>query len=296
MSELLFATNRNRLDRSDPPKFGGELSGEIHYGYRDEDGRAHTLEPDEFLDRIQSSLSQGRDVLNFMHGFYADFESTLEKGAKVAQAYATPSAGAEREVVVCSWPSVGRLLGYEQDYANALASGKQFAEVIQSQLSLESAAGAIHTLSQSFGNVALMATVQELKLKKTDEPKLAQVILTAPVLPEDAFEDAAQLLPLSSLAQRVTVYYNPDDFGQYFKGLLAADSYMQTKGPLRASLPQNVVVVNTDPVLRKAHQFYLYSKDVVNDVYQAINGVAADSSSLARRFVKRKQHYELFKR
>lgn len=286
---MLFATNRNRLsDDGDPPKFGSSVSCDISYGCADGE-RKHLLSVDEFLDRIRATLDEGGDVLNFVHGFSADFDKAIAKGQKVAAEYVEKNAN--RDFVVLSWPSLGNPCEYNQDKENAEAS-KQLARVLEGQLNLQPAEQSIHLLCQSFGNIAFTAMVKELA---TSEVRLAEVIMTAPVLPADAFTDPEQLLRLQDHADRITVYYNPKDYGQLFQGLLQGSFKMQQNGPVRDTLPENVVVVNAARVLWWNHEYYRTSVRVIKDINATLDGVAADSSTLQRRYVAASKHYELTK-
>jgi len=286
----LFATNRNRLpDIDGSPKFGSSISNDISYGYADCKGR-YTLEVDQFSERIQAILNDGGDVLNFVHGFNANFETAITKGLNVAAEYGESKIG-PRNIVVLSWPSLGSLCEYEQDKENAGAS-KQLARVLEGQLNLQSARRSIHLHCQSFGNIALTAIAKDLA---GCDSKLAEVVMTAPALPANAFTDSEQLQRLPDHADRITVYYNPKDYGQLFQWLVSGSFKMQQNGPVRETLPGNVFVVNAGKVLLFHHGYYLSSGHVIEDILATLDGAPADSPALKRRYIDALKHFELIK-
>jgi len=287
--KLLFATNRNCDCNSGVPSCGTKISKAIHYGYIDSNGGRHSLDREPFLNRLQETLNAGGDILNFIHGYNANFDDAIDTAEQVYNHYGENTVTHKRDLVLLSWPSLGKLLAVKQDFDNATLSGSPFAHILKSQLKLDSSENAIHLHCQSFGNVAMNATVQELKV---DRVKLAQVIMTSPTLPEASFSNSKQLLALPDMADRVTVYYNTHDFGQCFQWLLDTDTTMLQRGPKRDAMLSNIVVVNVHPVAGARHKYYLQSAKVIADVRATLNGTPADSSSLKRR--KTPKNYELF--
>ena len=287
--KLLFATNRNCLSNSNGLSFGHDVTNSIHFGYVDSNRVRHSLDAPSFFGRIQATLNVGGDILNFIHGYNADFDEALRRGEEIVRLYGDDVVDHKRDVVVLSWPSIGALKQYEQDFKNAQASGI-LATVLESQLSLPSAENAIHLSSQSFGNVALKAIALRLNASRA---KLAEVIMTAPTLPESAFSDANQLARLPSMAKRITVYFNRSDFGQIFQPLLNANVKMAQRGPIRRGLPENVVVVSVAKVAPLRHSYYLRSNKVIADINAALKGEPAGSPVLNRRYIPRKKHFKL---
>ena len=291
MNQILFATNRNRDTSSGKLKFGTDLDASCSYGTIDPCTREfkETTKPD-FLKVIKGSLEQGIDVVSYFHGFYANFEDTVDQAVTINSKFGND----KRLFVLFSWPSDGELgiKAYKRDREDAEKSGPQIAQFIDDQLGQlsEETTGKIHVICQSLGNRAFEYAVSRIKSKKT----LDEVILSTPVIPRNAFETGQNLETLPKICDRVSLYFNPDDFAKYLAGLLGETNKMSLMGPLKPTkLDSNVAIVNSDDVLGMEHRYLYESDDVIADVNAILDGVASDDKSLSRKYDAGLNHFKL---
>ena len=291
MNQILFATNRNRVNSRGKIEFGIDLGSSCSYGTID----AHTKEfkemsHAEFLKAIKGSLEQGIDVVSYFHGFKATFKDSVDQVAKVNSKFGSD----KRLFVLFSWPSDGKLSrrAYKRDRKDAEKSGRQIAQFLDDQLGQlsEETTGKINVMCQSLGNRAFEYAVSKIKSKK----ELGEVVLSAPVIPRNAFESGQNLEQLPKICDRVSLYFNPDDFAKYLAGILGEPNKMSLKGPLRPlKLDSNVTVINCDDVLGMEYRYLYESDEVIADVNAILDGVASDDKRLKRKFVANLNQFRL---
>lgn len=224
MNQILFATNRNRVGGK--TEFGIDLDASCSYGTIDPCTREFkgTSKPD-FLKAIRGSLEQGIDVVSYFHGFKATFEDSVDQVAKINSKY----GNSKRQLVLFSWPSDGELgiEAYKRDRKDAEKSRRQIAQFLDDQLGQlsDETTGKIDVMCQSLGNRAFEYAVSKIKSKK----ELGEVVLSAPVIPRNAFESGQNLETLPKICDRVSLYFNPDDFAKYLAGILGEPNKMSLK-------------------------------------------------------------------
>ena len=292
MNQILFATNRNRTNSNGKLKFGTDLDSSCSYGTIDPCTREfkEASKPD-FLKAIKGSVEQSIDVVSYFHGFKATFKDSVDQVAKVNSKFGSD----KRLFVLFSWPSDGKLSrrAYKRDRKDAEKSGRQIAQFLDDQLGQlsEKTTGKINVMCQSLGNRAFEYAANKIK---SIEASLGEVVLSAPVIPRNAFESGQNLESLPKICDRVSLYFNPEDFAKYLAGILGEPNKMSLKGPSRPlKLDSNVAVINCDDVLGMEHRYLYESPEVVADVNAILDGVASDDKSLKRKFVAALNQFRL---
>jgi esterase/lipase superfamily enzyme len=201
---VFFVTNRNTCASSNPAEtYGCDLASSLSYGQaqvnipvplhrtgRVETPHWWTLFPNKnrqkrfvLLDQVESltpaifatrlgqafEIQQASELLLFLHGYNVTFEEAARRAAQLS--YDLPFSG---PVILFSWPSLGRTLGYEADGERAAVSAAPFATFLQL---LEGGPWKrVHLVAHSMGNRVLV-----LGLADHPSPKipLSQIVLVA---------------------------------------------------------------------------------------------------------------------
>lgn len=317
MLEVYFATNRRVLAEGKRPKFGTRFNEkgpqELRYGsarvrktksgYKvssiylaPEKIESPTDDKNPGSGAIYEALRKRMmadtvDVICLIHGFAADIESALERGAELKDKYKV--AGRTPHVFVFSWPADGTMIplrSYFSDRDDARASGvaiaraflklRGFLKALERDQRCEQS---IHLVAHSMGNYALRWALQGIRGELGDDlPRLFDnIFLMAPDEDNDAFEHDHKLRLLPELARGVHVYFSPDD-----RALLISDvtkrnpDRLGSDGPrVREGLPRKVILidcrnvdVSDDDVTN--HQYYRLHPQVVQDVNLVLKGLA----------------------
>ena len=159
-----------------------------------------------------------RSVLFFVHGFGNSFQDAIETGAKLADLYG--SADHDLVPFVFSWPSLGRTSqsAYPRDRKIAKTSGTACAEVLERLIKhvVEGEDGAplvpCYLFTHSMGAYVLRFALQELlEAGNSVSPIFESILLAAPDVDADAFENPEKLFALHRLGREVVVYANQRD-------------------------------------------------------------------------------------
>jgi esterase/lipase superfamily enzyme len=236
------------------------------------------------------------DALFFIHGYNYTFRQS------VAQAIQLKQWLSDRPValLVFAWPSLGQGVApqtYKDDRVRAEVSGKAIARAILKAADFIRATRRedrcnqrIHLVAHSMGAWALRGAIQGMRTFVGDNipPVFNEVIIAAGDEDHDALSVNYKLLPILRGCQRLTIYYNVQDFA-----LKASDVAMGNPdrlgraGPAgRANLPEKVVPVNVSPAIRweakpalqnweideTGHQYYRNNQLVRDDLVQILKG------------------------
>lgn len=285
MNEIYFATNRDLL-QAKPVAFGNRFNPDRPFFYRvgkaqvrkrpspadpwdgayrvlprsvklfpeippSADGPEALLGSAAAFDQIRAMMTRTedrRDVLLYIHGFAATFESALLRASELRDAYLSPprntlqvaeekKATRAREPLVFAfcWPADGTAFGggtandpnaipkwaYFSDRDDAEASGKavarSFARLIEFLAELASddrCVQRIHLVAHSMGVYALRHAVQQIKTIM-GQARLPRIIDNAFLMAADEDADTLELNhklgPMLELARRVHVYHAVND-------------------------------------------------------------------------------------
>ena len=152
------------------------------------------LSKEEFLELVQQRLKASSDykdhALVFVHGFNTSFEYALYRTAQIA--YDIKFDGVP---LLYSWPSMGSLS--LQDYSHDRESSGQAEPYLREFLALvarDTGAKSVSIIAHSMGNQLLLPALRDLKRMAPADVTISQVILAAPDVDRDAFENIAHEL------------------------------------------------------------------------------------------------------
>jgi esterase/lipase superfamily enzyme len=152
------------------------------------------LTKEEFLRLVRERLNPSRNykdhALIFVHGFNTSFEHALYRTAQIA--YDIKFDGAP---FLYSWPSKGALS--TQDYSYDRESSGQAEPFLREFLEVvarETGAKSVSVIAHSMGNQLLLPVLRDLKRAAPPSVAISQVILAAPDVDRDAFENIAREL------------------------------------------------------------------------------------------------------
>jgi esterase/lipase superfamily enzyme len=150
-------------------------------------------------ERLETSNAYKDHALVFVHGFNTSFEYALYRTAQIA--YDIKFDGAP---LLYSWPSMGTLK--LQDYSHDRESSGQAEPYLREFLELiarDTGAKSVSIIAHSMGNQLLLPALRDLKRRAPADIRISQVILAAPDVDRDAFENIAQ--QLAGISRGVTM-------------------------------------------------------------------------------------------
>jgi esterase/lipase superfamily enzyme len=152
------------------------------------------LTREEFLrlvrERLNPSSNYKDHALIFVHGFNTSFEHALYRTAQIS--YDIKFDGAP---FLYSWPSKGALS--TQDYSYDRESSGQAEPYLREFLEVvarETGAKSVSVIAHSMGNQLLLPVLRDLKRAAPPTVAISQVILAAPDVDRDGFENIAREL------------------------------------------------------------------------------------------------------
>jgi esterase/lipase superfamily enzyme len=167
------------------------------------------LSKEEFLrlihERLQGSSNYKDHALVFVHGFNSSFEYALYRTAQIA--YDIKFDGVP---LLYSWPSMGSLTLH--DYSRDRESSGQAEPYLREFLALvarDTGAKSVSIIAHSMGNQLLLPALRDLKYAAPADVTISQVILAAPDVDRDAFENIAH--ELAGVSRGVTMLASSTD-------------------------------------------------------------------------------------
>jgi esterase/lipase superfamily enzyme len=161
------------------------------------------LTKEEFLqliaERLNGSSNYKDHALIFVHGFNTSFEYALYRTAQIA--YDIKFDGV---ALLYSWPSKGALTVH--DYSHDRESAGQAEPYLREFLELvarETGAKSVSIIAHSMGNQLLLPALRELRRTAPSNVTISQVVLAAPDVDRDAFENIAR--ELAGVSRGVTM-------------------------------------------------------------------------------------------
>lgn len=235
------------------------------------------------------------DTILFVHGFDYTFEDALVGAGLLKQRLSL--GGFDRaNMIVFTWPSDGKMVpevSYYNDRRDAKDSGQAGGRALLQLWSFlskltkdEMCRGRIHIVAHSMGNYVLRYAIQALINYVPAPPPtmFEQVLLLAADEDYDALELDFKLSPLSHLAKRIHVYYNPNDIALDISHLTKGNPRrLGSRGPRNSSaIPDSVILVDASNVDRWTdndrdyHHYYLHSPEMAPDMAQSLQGKPED--------------------
>lgn len=214
-------------------------------------------------ERLAKSATFKDHAIVFVHGFNTSFDYALYRTAQIA--YDLKFDGAP---FVYSWPSGGKVASYTYDRGSAEQAEPHLAEFLDLVVK-ESGAKSISLIAHSMGNEVLLRVLERMRPKAPDGVVISQVILAAPDVDRDKFQNIAR--QITDFAQGVTLYAASNDralrySASFWGGIPRAGDVPET-GPLIIPGVDTIDVsaVSTDS-LGLNHSGYAENNTLLNDI------------------------------
>lgn len=230
---------------------------------------------DEMLSFIQSRMAASKSFKDhafvFVHGFNTSFDAALYRTAQIA--YDMKFDGVP---FVYSWPSGGKVASYTYDRGSAEQAEPHLAEFLDFVVK-KSGATSISLIAHSMGNELLLRVLERLKPAAPDGVKISQVILAAPDVDRDKFDNIAR--EITKFAKGVTLYAASNDkalnYSRRFWGGVPRAGDVPASGPL--IIPGvdtiDITAISTDS-LGINHSGYAENATLLSDIaLLVLNGV-----------------------
>jgi esterase/lipase superfamily enzyme len=152
------------------------------------------LTKEEFLrlvrERLGPSQSYKDHALVFVHGFNTSFEHALYRTAQIA--YDLKFDGAP---FLYSWPSKGALSRHDYSYdRESSGQAEPYLRQFIDTVARDTGAKSVSVIAHSMGNQLLLPVLRDLKRMAPSGVTVSQVILAAPDVDRDTFENIAKEL------------------------------------------------------------------------------------------------------
>lgn len=162
----------------------------------------------EMIDLVKQRLATSARFKDhafvFIHGYNTSFDYAVYRAAQVA--YDIKFDGAP---FVYSWPSGGGIGSYTYDRESA-AQAEPFLEEFLRLVTQKSGAKSVSLIAHSMGNQLLLRVLQDLNRSKPEGVKISQIILAAPDVDRDGFENIARNLK-DMASGGITLYASSND-------------------------------------------------------------------------------------
>lgn len=297
---IFYGTNREPLDVDDHRKgYGNERAKKVHLGsckvhvpkshdrgdikgslweklvhldfsYGDVALKTKTIQPFEtnaFWAKISNLLNpleeEEKQALIFIHGFNNSFEDAAIRATQLSF-----DLGHKGVTAFFSWPSQAKPLGYISDEATIQYSEKYLTEFL-TDFAQKSGAKRIHIIAHSMGNRALLESVNRMS---RDNPEIAfgQIILAAPDVDADVFEELAEVYP--RISEQTTLYVSGKDKAVALSKWIHSHPRAGFTPPVCTVQSIDTVKVETDvDLLELGHGYFAGHKSLLTDIHTMIN-------------------------
>lgn len=226
------------------------------------------LSANDFLKDIKDELkplsSDERIALIYLHGFQTTFEEAAQRAAGIGYQLKIPIT------TFFSWPSKGKLLGYEADRASAELSEEQIAEFLI-KFVRNSGASKVHVIAHSMGNYALLRgmlrPVMQAAIKKGI--RFGQVILAAPDVETGFFLNDAPMY--NKVAERVTLYASSKDYALTASSKLAVHDRAGLMPPATVATGIDTIDVSAVNMTFLGHSYVADEIAALEDMHKLIS-------------------------
>lgn len=205
-----------------------------------------------------------RSALIFIHGYNTGFEVGLFRTAQLSY-----DLGFDGATFLYSWPAKGGFEQYESDRNTSEQSQRYLKEFIDIVINGTNA-DRVHIIAHSMGNGPLLRVLKELTFTNTAvaKPKLQQIILAAPDIDRDIFE---QLVGAVAHKASLTLYASANDramvASKVFGGGIPRAGDVPPDGPVIVGSMDTIDAsdVNTD-IFSWNHSSYAQSPQLLSDI------------------------------
>ncbi len=231
------------------------------------------LSKEEFLrvvrERLGASSSYKNHALVFVHGFNTSFEHALYRTAQIA--YDIKFDGAP---FLYSWPSKGALSTSDYSYDRESSGAaepylRQFLDIV----ARETGATSVSIIAHSMGSQLLLPVLRDLKYGPPPGIAISQVILAAPDVDRDAFENIAA--EIRGVSRGVTMLAASNDraleISRRFWGGVPRAGDVPTGGPIVTEGVDTIDVTAVSTLLFALnHSGYAERSALLSDIQQLI--------------------------
>lgn len=296
-----YGTNRRPIDANDPRRgYSDERDTRINYGrayvdvplshdfgstgsswfYRlvtltDNRLKLRQLEASDskrFFRDMKSKLASRehgkKDALVYVHGYRTSFEDAVIRAAQMGFDLKVNGVTA-----LFSWPSQGSLFSYVPDEASVAAS-EPFLEEFLLRVMRESGAEKVHVIAHSMGNRALLQAMERVaNISLAQMPgKFGQIILAAPDVDKDIFENLAQVYP--TISDRTTLYISSKDLAVKASELVHDYPRAGFFPPVTRVPGIDTIIVSNIDMSVLGHGYFAEAAAVLYDMFQLLQNNA----------------------
>ena len=291
--EVLFGTDRNLTDATEPGKMFGFERGDVSYGVCTvslpfdhrigelerpvfkEDSTEHIVLIDvslydrqAFFTEVKRFVNRSADkqLLLFVHGYNMTFEKAAHNMAQMVS-----DLGFEGCPVLYSWPSRGKVSGYPADETSVRWSKNKLKRFLEDIAEMSGAKG-IYLLAHSMGNRIVTDAFLELIEERQDlKHHFSALLLVAPDIDSGIFRrDIADSLVRSG--SLVTIYVSSED--KALKASHRIHGFPRVGGvegtPLIVPEIETIDATGVDTSFL-GHSYFNRSRSVLSDIYYIIN-------------------------
>ncbi len=229
------------------------------------------LTREEFLafvkERLAASSRFEDHAVVFVHGYQTQFDSAVYRTAQIT--YDMDFDGA---AFLYSWPSGGTLQGYTYDRESA-AQAEIYLRQFLTMVAQETGAKTVSVIAHSMGNQLVLRVLQDLKRSLPEGLKLSQLILAAPDVDRDSFENIVG--SITGIAKGITLYAAANDqalqISRRVNGGVPRAGDVPASGPLVLEGVDTIDATATSmDTLGINHSGYAENNALLNDIKQLI--------------------------
>ncbi len=263
----------------------------------DEDPKLHftmqeikALSRADFLSLVRARLAKSQTFKDqafvFVHGFNTSFENSIYRTAQIA--YDLKFDGAP---FLYSWPSGGGVSSYTYDRESSGQATPYLRDFMNLVIN-ETGAKAVSVIAHSMGNQPILQVLKDLKNATPDGVIISQVILAAPDVDRDNFENIAK--EILGLAKGITLYVAANDqalqFSRRFHGGVPRAGDIPARGPVVINGIDTIDVTSasTDS-LGINHSGYAENNALLKDIERLIATGAAPADRHPPKFERIEQ-------
>lgn len=212
--------------------------------------------------RLGASKRYPKQALLFVHGYNTEFDFGLYRAAQIA--YDLKFDGAP---FMFSWPSGAGLMSYTYDRESAEQSEIYLREFIDTTIA-QSGAESLSIIAHSMGNQPLLRVLRDIALTPARKITINQIILAAPDVDRDGFENIAR--GIKGVGRGLTLYVSSNDrameAARRFWGTARAGD-VPRQGPLIIGGIDTIDVTATSTdIFALNHSGYASSPALLNDI------------------------------
>jgi esterase/lipase superfamily enzyme len=173
------------------------------------------VEPLTPANELVESLTSGRDVLIYVHGFNQTFETAVLDAARLSDALRFRG-----DTIAFSWPSRAKLFDYGYDRDSAMWSRDTLERSLE-ELMARPTGGRVDIVAHSIGTMLTLEALRQLHTRHGDlaAERIGAVVFAAPDIDMDIFANSVR--HLGALARKIVVVTATNDRALELSGWIA---------------------------------------------------------------------------